>query len=540
MASNAVLWCATTLLCATMCAVGKGICRVTVEHDDTVAATRIEAPTTNRRGRKPGKPEAPLPFEAKLWAAADKLRGQLEESEYKHVVLGLVFLKFVSDSFERRRAEVAVEIADPESDFFRPNPDRRVVALEERDFYIARRVAWVPVEARWSELRRQAKQADIGVLIDTAMDLIERENPSLRGVLPKIFARPDIEPRMLGELIDLFGSVDVHPEEGSTEDVLGRVYEYFLNRFGTNEGGQYYTPQQVVRLLVEMLEPHKGRVLDPCCGSGGMFIQSLRFVEEHEGRHGDIRVFGQEAVPATWRLAKMNLAIRHIEGDLADSWGDSFHNDKHPDLRADFVLANPPFNDSDWGGDRLRDDKRWEFGAPPVTNANFGWVQNFVHHLAPSGTAGFVLANGALSVQGVEGEIRRRVVEADLVDCVVSLPPNLFFRTQIPVSLWFLTRQKHAHGIDRRGRTLFIDARTAGSMINRVQRVLADADVARISEAYRDWKRGDTALRLDGLAAAATTDQIAANRFDLTPGRYVQRMSIAPEAPGVGRPVYDP
>jgi type I restriction enzyme M protein len=496
---------------------------VTEERKDVLATETAAADAPAKRTRAVKAPEAPLPFERKLWLAADKLRGQLEEGDYKHVVLGLIFLKYVSDAFAHRRTQIAADVADPTGEFFLTKESQRLAALEDRDFYTMANVAWVPADARWEILQANAKQADIGMRIDGAMDRIEQENPPLRGVLPRAYGRPEIKARLLGELIDLFSGIGFHSTEAaSSEDILGRVYEYFLNQFGANEGGQYYTPQQVVRLLVEMLQPYRGRVFDPACGSGGMFVQSAKFVEGHGGTVGDIHVFGQEAVAATWRIAKMNLAIRHIDADLGAANGDSFHEDLHPDLRADFVLANPPFNQSDWGGHLLRDDKRWVYGAPPVGNANFAWAQNFLHHLAPTGTTGFVLANGALSVQGQEGEIRRKFVEAGIVDCIVSLPSKLFFGTTIPVSLWFLAKDRSSGPRDRRGETLFIDARSLGQMVSRTQRILSTEDVDLIAGAYRAWRGRDKVGYKDRsrFCASATTDAIASNGYVLAPSRY--------------------
>jgi len=500
--------------------------------DPAIPATQADEPDGTdgaaRAGKAKGKTKTatPLPFLDQLWAAADKLRGQLEEAEYKHIVLGLVFLKYVSDAFERRRAAITAEVADPDGDFYLKHESDRAEALEDRLAYTSKAVAWIPEDARWDKLKGHAKQADIGVQIDRAMELIERENPSLRGVLPKTFARAEIKPRLLGELVDLFTNVNMMAGDNSSEDLLGRVYEYFLNKFGTNEGGQYYTPQGVVRLLVEMLEPYKGRVFDPACGSGGMFVQSVKFLDEHGGRRGELSVFGQEAVASTWRLAKMNLAIRHIEADLGDGAADSFHEDKHPDLRADFVIANPPFNDSDWGGELLRNDKRWAYGVPPENNANYAWVQDFLWHLAPSGTAGFILANGALSVQGVEGAIRRKLVDEDLVDCIVTLPTNLFFGTTIPVSLWFLSKNRRGDGSrDRTGEILFIDARPLGHMATRAHRVLSQEDIERVATTYRAWKgsspSGSYADEVD-FSKSVSTDVVRQNRYVLTPGRYVR------------------
>ncbi len=431
---------------------------------------------------------APIGFEADLWRAADALRSNMDAAEYKHVVLGLIFLKYISDAFEEYHARLEAERAqgaDP----------------EDPDEYRAVNIFWVPREARWSHLLANAKQPAIGKLVDEAMVAIERDNPTLKGVLPKDYAHPRLDRQRLGQLIDLVGNIGLGDEANRSRDVLGRVYEYFLSRFASAEGkkgGQFYTPRCVVQVLVAMLEPYKGRVYDPCCGSGGMFVQSERFVEAHGGRIGDISIYGQESNHTTWRLAKMNLAIRGIEGNLGPEHADSFHHDLHPDLKADYVLANPPFNDSDWRGELLREDKRWQFGVPPASNANFAWVQHFIHHLAPTGLAGFVLANGSMSTTtSGEGEIRKAIVEADLVDCMVALPGQLFYSTQIPVCLWFIARDKRnsprspgsGHGCrDRRGETLFIDARKLGTMIDRVHRELTDEDIARIAGTYHAWR----------------------------------------------------
>src|SRR3954469_10702288 len=395
-----------------------------------------------------------LDFTADLFRAADKLRGNLEPSEYKHVALGLIFLKYISDAFEAQRTKLAAdEHADP----------------EDPEEYLAENVFCVPKEARWSFLQANAKRPEIGKLIDDAMEAIERapSNEGLKGVLPKNYARPTLNKTMLGELIDLFSNIGMHDSTDRAKDLLGRVYEYFLSGFASSagkRGGEFFTPRSVVRTLVEMLEPYKGRVYDPCCGSGGMFVQSEKFVQAHGGKLTDLSIFGQESNPTTWRLCKMNLAIRGIECNLAPQHADPFHHALHKDLKADFILANPPFNVSDWGGERLREDVRWKFGTPPVGNANFAWVQHMVHHLAPNGIAGFVLANGSMSSnQSGEGEIRKKIIEADLVDCMVALPGQLFYSTQIPVCLWFLARnKKNGRFRDRRGATLFIDARKMG------------------------------------------------------------------------------
>lgn len=459
---------------------------------------------------------ATLDFESQLWAAADKLRGHMDASEYKHVVLGLIFLKYISDSFEEVHAQLVKEKD--------ANP-------EDRDEYLAQNIFWVPKEARWSFLQGKAKQPEIGKYLDDGMVAIERDNPTLKNILPKDFARPTLDKIRLGELIDLVSAIGLGSSENRAKDVLGRVYEYFLSQFASAEGkkgGEFYTPQSVVRVLVSMLAPYKGRIFDPCCGSGGMFVQSEKFVEAHGGKVDDIAVYGQESNPTTWKLAKMNLAIRGITSELGKENADSFHRDLHPDLKADFILANPPFNMSDWGGDRLREDKRWKYGAPPVNNANYAWVQHFIHHLAPNGTAGFVLANGSMSSNtSNEGEIRKALIEADMVDCMVALPGQLFFSTQIPVCLWFLTRNKgevkskKGEGRDRRGETLFIDARKMGTLTDRVHRDLTEEDIAKVADTYHVWKSGNKYSDISGFCKSATTKEIQEQGYVLTPGRYV-------------------
>ena len=456
-----------------------------------------------------------LGFEADLFKAADKLRGNMEPSDYKHVALGLIFLKYISDAFEAKHKALLAEDAQ---------------AAEDKDEYLADNVFWVPKEARWSHLQANAKLPTIGTLIDDAMRAIEKDNESLKGVLPKDYARPALNKVMLGELIDLISGIALNEEGDRSKDILGRVYEYFLGQFAGAEGkrgGEFYTPRSVVRVLVEMLEPYSGRVYDPCCGSGGMFVQSEKFVQEHGGRIGDIAIYGQESNYTTWRLAKMNLAVRGIDSDIRWNNEGSFHKDELRDLKADYILANPPFNISDWGGDRLRDDVRWKFGAPPVGNANYAWLQHIYHHLAPNGTAGVVLANGSMSSnQSGEGEIRKAMLEADAVDCMVALPGQLFYSTQIPACLWFLARNKNpGKGLrDRRGQVLFIDARKLGVLVDRTRRELTDEEVQKIADTYHAWRGEDGAgdyADVAGFCKSASMDDIRKHGHVLTPGRYV-------------------
>ncbi len=504
-------------------------------------------------------------LEKTLWTSANKLLPSLDAAVYKHVILGLVFLKYVSDAFEERNAELRAQFTDPDSDYYVPRDDydsdaewELAVAseLEQRDYYAEKNVFWVPVEARWQTLRDASKvpvgeplpwdatdgtpekMRSVGWLIDNAMDAVERENPKLKNVLHKDYARREVEDRKLGELIDLFSRASFHAREHGGQplnlrgkDILGHVYEYFLGEFALAEGkkgGQYYTPKTIVMLMVRMLRPFRGRVYDPAMGSGGFFVQSEDLVEELGGRRGQISVYGQESNPTTWRLAAMNMAIRGIDFDFGKGPADSFTSDQHPDLRADFVMANPPFNMKEWWSARLENDPRWQYGTPPQNNANFAWVQHMLYHLAPTGSMGLLLANGSMSSSsGGEGEIRKSLVEHDLVECMLALPGQLFTNTQIPACIWFLTKTKSAREVDgrrladRRGRLLFIDARQMGYMKDRVLRDFTREDIQRIVETFHAWQRREGYEDVPGFCYSATLEDVRGHEHVLTPGRYV-------------------
>lgn len=449
------------------------------------------------------KNSADIGFEKKIWDAACVLRGNIDASEYKSVVLGLIFLKYISDRFEEKYNQLKEE-----GDGFE----------EDIDEYTSEGIFFVPQGARWSDVAAKAHTPEIGVAIDNAMRSIERENKRLKDILPKNFARPELDKRRLGDVVDLFTNIKMI-DQGNEKDILGRTYEYCLAKFAEQEGklaGEFYTPSCVVRTLVEILQPYHGRVYDPCCGSGGMFVQSAKFIENHSGNINDISVYGQDSNPTTWKLAQMNLAIRGIDADLGQYNADTFFNDCHPTLRADFIMANPPFNLSDWGADKLQDDVRWKYGIPPASNANFAWLQHMIYHLAPNGRIGMVLANGSLSSQsGGEGEIRKNIINADLVDCIIAMPAQLFYTTQIPVSLWFLSRNKK-----QKNKTLFIDARKMGTMVTRKLRELTDEDIQKLADTYKKYVDG-ILEDVKGFCAVKDTKDIAEQDYILTPGRYV-------------------
>lgn len=507
--------------------VGKKVVKETKPVKSTKLIVEKQAKVVNEN-----KSTTNVGFEEKLWSAADKLRSHMDAAVYKHVVLGLIFLKYVSDSFEDRYQELVNE-----QDGFE----------EEKDAYAEKNVFWVPQNARWDFIKKNAKKPEIGKIVDDAMGAIEKDNKALKGVLQKDYARPDLDKRMLGELVDLISTIGLGDKVNKQKDTLGRVYEYFLSKFASAEGklgGQFYTPGCIVKLLVEMIEPLKGRIYDPCCGSGGMFVQSLKFLEAHGGKTGQLSIFGQESNPTTWKLCKMNLAIRGLEGNLGEMNGDTFHNDQHKDLKADYIIANPPFNVSDWGGDQLKEDVRWKYGTPSVGNANYAWLQHIVYHLSPNGMAGIVLANGSLSSnQTSEGEIRKNLIKADLVDCIVSLPGQLFYTTQIPASLWFLSRNKKQSIMrNRSGEVLFIDCRKLGLMTSRVNKELTNDEVQEIGRLYHAWRGSQSCGSYEdkaGFCKSVKIDEIEKCGWVLTPGRYVGAEEVVDdEAPFEERFLY--
>ena len=464
-------------------------------------------------------------FKQVLWKSADKLRAQMDAGEYKHIVLGLIFLKYISDTFVKQQKNVRNMVSEPSSDYFvSEDPAEYGAELEERDYYIQDNVFWVPAQARWESLRAKAKQPDIGSLVDDAMTAIENENPTLRGKLDKRFGRAQLGQGVLGELIDLISTIGFADTYDSS-DLLGEVYEYFLGQFASAEGkkgGQFYTPSHIVKTLVAVLSPNSGRVYDPCCGSGGMFVQSEEFIKAHGGRVDDISIYGQESNPTTWRLAAMNLAIRGFSADLGKEPGDTFARDQFPDLKFDYIMANPPFNISDWGGEKYESDPRWQFGRPPVGNANCAWLQHMLWKLRPGGQAGVVLANGSMSSNtGGEGQIREAMVRGDVVEVMVALPDKLFLNTGIPVCLWFLTNDKTMNGRNRRGETLFIHAGQLGTMETRALKVFTAEDIAKIQETVQSWKTGEGYEDVAGFCKSASLEEIEKNGFVLTPGRYV-------------------
>ncbi|WP_429054675.1 type I restriction-modification system subunit M [Aeromonas veronii] len=508
---------------------GRGGAVLRVLEGDAAAAAPRKAKASGRAKQAKDEPQVTgiEGLKKTLWATADKLRANMDAAEYKHIVLGLIFLKYISDSFAARRAELTRRFADESDEYFLYDCDDELLAeeLEDRDYYREVNAFWVPEGARWEGLRAHAKQADIGKRIDDALTLIEQENPRLKGILDKRYARAQLPDGKLGELVDLVSKIGFGSDVGEARDILGQVYEYFLGEFASAEGkkgGQFYTPASIVKTLVAVLAPHHGQVYDPCCGSGGMFVQSERFIEAHGGKLGDVSIYGQESNPTTWRLAAMNLAIQGMDYNLGRENGDTFTRNQHPDLRADFVLANPPFNVSDWWHGSLEGDPRWVYGTPPAGNANYAWLQHMLYHLKPTGRAGIVLANGSMSSsQNSEGDIRRAMVEADVVECMVALPGQLFTNTQIPACLWFLAK----HKTRRQGEVLFIDARKLGTMVSRVQCELDESAIARIADTFHAWK-GDGECKqsyedVAGFCRSVSLAEIAEHGHVLTPGRYV-------------------
>jgi len=464
-------------------------------------------------------------FKETLWKAADKLRNQMDAAEYKHIVLGLIFLKYISDTFDAQKNKIKKMVSDPNSDFFiSEDPKVYEKELEDRDYYTQDNVFWVPQKSRWEKIRSQGKQPDIGSIIDKALIEIENENKFLQGKLDKRFGRTQLEEGVLGQLVDKISEIGFTKEQ-KARDLLGEVYEYFLGQFATAEGkkgGQFYTPSHIVKVLVAVLSPHKGRIYDPCCGSGGMFVQSEEFIKSHGGKVDDVSIYGQESNPTTWRLAAMNLAIRGLSVDLGQSHANTFANDQFPDLKFDYIMANPPFNISDWGGEKFENDVRWKYGRPPVGNANYAWLQHMLWKLTPGGQAGIVLSNGSMSTNTTgEGDIRKAMIEGDVVEIMISLPGQLFLNTQIPCCLWFLTNDKSKNGRDRRNETLFIDARNLGKMETRVLKIFTKEDIQKISNTVSSWRRGENYKDINGYCKSSNTKEIEKNNYILTPGRYV-------------------
>ena len=464
-------------------------------------------------------------FKETLWKSADKLRNQMDAAEYKHIVLGLIFLKYISDTFDIQRNKIRNMVSDKKSDLFiSEDPKVYEKELEDRDYYTQDNVFWVPQKSRWEKIRAQAKQSDIGSIIDKAMIEIENENKFLLGKLDKRFGRTQLDEGRMGELIDLISKIGF-TEEQKASDLLGEVYEYFLGQFATAEGkkgGQFYTPNHIVKTIVEVLSPHKGRIYDPCCGSGGMFVQSEEFVKSHGGKIDDVSIYGQESNPTTWRLAAMNLAIRGLSVDLGKNPADTFSNDQFLDLKFDYIMANPPFNISDWGGEKYENDVRWQYGKPPLGNANYAWLQHMLWKLKETGQAGIVLANGSMSSNtSGENEIRKSMIKGDVVEIMISLPGQLFLNTQIPCCLWFLAKNKTKNGRDRRNEVLFIDARNLGEMKTRVLKILSNNDINKISKTVSSWRKGNTYKDEIGFCKSSKIDEIEKNNFILTPGRYV-------------------
>jgi type I restriction enzyme M protein len=510
------------------------------ESSDLILANFTNGSTAPKKKAK----TALASLEEMLWDAANKLRNKMESSEYKHVVLGLLFLKYVSDTFSSHYNKLNDEMSNPDSEAYIEDEEARQMLLEDRDSYTADGVFWVPDGHRWEDLQAQAKDVNIGQIIDNAMEAIEKENPTLKGVLPKEYGRKELSPETLGGIVDLFSREDLASAEHADEDVLGKIYQYFLGKFQSQEGklgGEFFTPSGIVQLMVDMIEPYNGRVYDPAMGSGGMFVQAAKFIQSHGGSKNDISVFGQEYNSTTWRLAKMNLALRGIEANVGAKWGDTFSENQHPDLKADFILANPPFNDKDWERDKVLDDPRWVYGIPPQGNANYGWIQHMLYHLAPTGTMAMILANGALTAGGEELAIRKKLIDEDKVECIVSLPDRLFYTTGIPVSLWILTHDKSDSEVKsekpqraRQGEVLFIDARNLGTMVSKKLRELKPNDIDKIASTYNNWRSADDDKSHEdtaGFAISVSLEDVKNKNYVLTAGSYVGAEAVEEFSP---------